>query len=933
MKPRRSKFVMLAVSVALAGGLQSASAGEIAGRVTDASTGRPLPSATVRIPDLNLTTRADRSGNFRLNGVPPGSYTVEVDNVGFQRSTQTVAVSDGAPAALAVAMSASGLEEVVVSGTRLAQKTALQDKKESRVIKDSVTADDAGKLPDQNAAETLVRVSGVSVTTDQGEGRYVTIRGIDASLNNVTIDNQIIGSPEGDTRRVALDTVPANLLAKLEVIKSVTPDLDGNAIGGTINILTPSAFDDPDGRFISGNVDVGYYELGGDVPWGASVAWGQLFSDDHFGVVLSASYSDRQYNTQNLQGGDPWEEEGDYLVPDEMVLRDYDIQRERLGFVANFDYRPDDDTKLYWRNIYNRYADTETQPEITYDYRNGDLIDQTPTSGTFTEGEGNRANSQRYEIQTIFSSSIGGEREFGDWTASGSYTYGFTEQDTPYDNYYEFELDDEIPMSYDTSGRFWIVEAGPEFQDSDAFEFGEAARGGQDIKEDINVFQLDLRRDGQLMDNPGYLKFGAKYVTRDLRSDQDMTVYGGWEGDDDYLLSQVAARGNQRFFADVKKGYTFGPYPSYKAAERFFKDNRALFEVDEADTVAESYGADYTVDENVLAGYLMGSVDIGSVTVIAGLRAEQTDIRFTAYDLEFVDGDIADPPPKTRGKNDYTNWLPGLQARWAIDDDLIFRAAWTNTIGRPSPEQNVPYRVFDIETVGVDVYEAEIEAGNPDLKALESANYDLALEWYLQPAGVLSAGAFYKDIKNPIFERFAELEDVDFEGRFYEELFIVQPQNAKSGYILGLELNYQQQFSMLPGLWSGLGLGLSYTWTDSEAKIFDRSKEVPFFLQSEDVANLSLYYEVKGLEMRIAYAYRSAYLDAVGESAEQDLYVDDHGQLDFKASYEFTDHFSGYLQFQNLTGEPLQFYSGSGNRLAEYEYYSWNMLAGVSMKF
>ena len=129
MKPRRSKFVMLAVSVALAGGLQSASAGEIAGRVTDASTGRPLPSATVRIPDLNLTTRADRSGNFRLNGVPPGSYTVEVDNVGFQRSTQTVAVSDGAPAALAVAMSASGLEEVVVSGTRLAQKTALQDKK------------------------------------------------------------------------------------------------------------------------------------------------------------------------------------------------------------------------------------------------------------------------------------------------------------------------------------------------------------------------------------------------------------------------------------------------------------------------------------------------------------------------------------------------------------------------------------------------------------------------------------------------------------------------------------------------------------------------------------------------------------------------------------------------------------------------------------
>jgi len=933
MRHRRSNGIASAVAAVLAMAALPALAGEIQGRVTDASTGRPLPSATVRIPDLNLSTRADRSGNFRLTGVPPGSYTIQIDNVGFQRSSETVSVGDGAPAAVAVAMTSSALEEVVVSGTRLAQVTALQDKKESRVIKESVTADDAGKLPDQNAGETLVRVSGVSVTTDQGEGRYVTIRGIDASLNNVTIDGQVIGSPEGDTRRVALDTVPANLLSKLEVIKSVTPDLDANAIGGTINLVTPSAFDDPDGRFVSANVDLGYYDLGGDVPWGAAVAWGQLFSDDHFGVVLSASYSDRQFNTQNLQGGDPWEEEGDYLVPDEMVLRDYDIQRERLGFVANFDYRPDDDARYYWRNIYNRYSDTELQPEITYDYRNGDLIDQTPTSGTFTEGEGNRANSQRYEIQTIFSSSLGGEKKFDDWTVSGSYTYGFTEQDTPYDNYYEFQLDDEIPMSYNTAGKFWIVEAGPEFQDADAFEFGEAARGGQDIKEDINVVQFDLRRNGNLMDNPGYLKFGAKYATRDLTSDQDMTVYGGWEGDDDFLLSQVAANGNQQFFRDVKGGYVFGPYPGYKASERFFKQNRDLFEVDEADTVAESYGADYTVDENVLAGYLMGSVDIGDLTVIAGIRAEQTDIRFTAYDLEFVDGDIVDPPPKTRGKNDYTNWLPGITARWAIEEDLILRAAWTNTIGRPSPEQNAPYRIFEIDTVGVDVYEAEIEAGNPDLKALESANYDLALEWYLQPAGLLSGGLFYKDIQNPIFERFLELEDVDFEGRFYEELFIVQPQNAKSGYIFGVELNYQQQFSMLPGLWSGLGVALSYTWTDSEAKIFDRSKEVPLFLQSEDVANLALYYEIKGLEVRIAYAYRSSYLDAVGESAEQDLYVDDHGQLDFKASYEFTNNMSGYIQFQNLTGEPLQFYSGSPSRLAEYEYYSWNMLAGVSMKF
>ena len=188
------------------------------------------------------------------------------------------------------------------------------------------------------------------MTTDQGEGRYVTIRGIDAALSNVTIDGQIIGSPEGDTRRVALDTVPADILSKLEVIKSATPDLDGNAIGGTINLITPSVFDDPDGSFFSATGDYGYYDLGGQNPWGGSVGWGNIFNE-RFGIVLSGSYSDREFNSHNVQGGDPWVEEGDFLVPDEFTMRDYLIRRVRKGFVANLEFRPNDDVKFHWRNL------------------------------------------------------------------------------------------------------------------------------------------------------------------------------------------------------------------------------------------------------------------------------------------------------------------------------------------------------------------------------------------------------------------------------------------------------------------------------------------------------------------------------------------------------------------------------------------------------
>lgn len=940
----RHRFPPLLAAVAaalLAAVAGRALAGEVAGRITDAATGRALPNATVRIPELNRATRADRSGDYRFSDLPAGDYTVVAEYVGFGDASGKVAVQASGASSLPIALAGvavgTGIEEVTVTRYRLAQATALQDKKSAKVIKESITADDAGKLPDQNAGDTLARVTGVAVTTDQGEGRYVTIRGIDAALSNVTIDGQTIGSPEGDTRRVAMDTIPANILSKLEVIKSVTPDLDGNAIGGTVNLVTPSAFDDPDGRSFSATADYGYSDLGEQHPWGASAAWSGVFADDRLGVVLSASYSDRKFNSENVQGGDPWTDDGGdypYLIPDEQNIRDYLIRRVRKGFVANFEFRPNDTTRLHWRNIVNRYEDTELQPEVTYDYRNGDLENVTPTSGLFTEGEGKRENSERFEIQKILSSTIGGEFEIGRWTLALAATYGKTEQDTPYDNDYVFEADDVFPMTYDISDYYWHVDAPADFYDASLYEFDEAKRGHQLIEEKLKVGQIDLRRDIEWGDgHDGFIKGGAKYISRRNSSDQDMIVYDGFDGDDDFLLSQVAAAGNRSFYRDVRPYYTFGPYPDYRLAERFFRDNAGDFEVSAEDTVIESYGVDYSVKEDVTAGYLMASLDVGNATFVGGVRVERTETDFSAYDVQIVDGDAQDPPPQVTGTKNYTNWLPGLQMTWSIRDDLIARAAWTNTIGRPSYEQNVPFRIFEIEEDDPDVFEGAIEMGNPELDALESANYDLALEWYLRPTGILSGGLFYKDIDHPIFTRLQTLEDVTFEGRFYSELETEQAQNASNGNIFGIEFSYQQQFSMLPGFLRGLGVSVGYTWTDSEADAPGRSAKVPFFMQSEHVANAALFYEMAGLELRLGYAYRSEYLYALGDAVAEDLYIDRHGQLDFKASYDFTKQVGAFFQVNNITNEPLRYVSGTRARLAENEFYSWSMMAGVSVKF
>ena len=942
----RHQYALLSAAIAAALSLPVASAwaGDLTGRITETGSGRALPNATVRVPQIGRSVVADRSGAYRMDGLPAGSYAVEVDYVGLPSAKGQVTVPESGAAEQNFTLGSTpetlGVEEITVTGYRLAQITALQDKKASQTIKESVTADDAGKLPDQNAGETLARVVGVAVTTDQGEGRYVTIRGIDAALSNVTIDGQIIGSPEGDTRRVALDTVPANILSKLEVIKSATPDLDGNAIGGTINLITPSVFDDPDGRFFSASADYGYYDLGGQNPWGGSVGWGNIFNE-RFGILLSASYSDREFNSHNVQGGDPWEFEPDdevgFLVPSELTMRDYLIRRVRKGFVANLEFRPNDDVKLHWRNLYNRYEDTEQQPEVTLDYRNGDLENQTPTSGTFTEGEGSRINTQRFEIQSILSSTLGGDVTIGEWNLAGSVTYGKTKQDTPYDIAYAFETADAMPMSYDTSNYFWRVDAGPEFDDPDNFEFSEAARGGQLIEEDLRIGQLDFKRNFQWGARDGFVKFGAKHISRESTSDQDMVVYDGFDGD--YLLSDVSRAGDPDFYRSERSYYTFGPYPDYDRADQFFRANESSFEISDADTIAESFGVDYRVKETVTAGYLMGQLQVGTATFIGGVRVEQTDTDFDAFDIEFVDGDAPNPPPGVTGSKKYTNVLPDLLMTWAIQEDLLLRAAWTNTIGRPSYEQNVPFRIFEIEEDDEDVFEGAIEAGNSDLDPLEAMNYDLALEWYLQPAGLLSAGVFFKDIDNPIFNRIQTLEEVDFEGRFYSELEIQQFQNASSGEIVGVELGFQQQFTALPGLLRGLGISLSYTWTDSEAELFDspdgteRTGKVPFFLQSEHIGNVAVFYEISGLELRLAYAYRSEYLDAIGDTPAQDLYVDEHGQLDFKASYQFTEQASAFIQWQNINDEPLRFFSGDRSRLAENEIYSWNMLAGMTFKF
>lgn len=285
-----------------------APAATVTGRVRDAGTSSYLLGATVNLRELSRDTTTGPDGSFVFNDVPAGTYTLTAGFLGYADKSEALSVTAGGarPVEFALASEITKLGAFVVEGNREGQARALQQKRTENMIMDAVAADAVGKFPDGNAAEALRRVPGVSLEIDQSEGRFVVIRGIDASLNNVTLNGQQVGSPAEQGRRgMSMDSVPADLISRLEVIKAVTPDRDHNAIGGTVNIVTQSAFDRAE-SFAFGSFSAGYNDFSGEWGWrAASATFGRVLDAKRtLGIVAGVSYSRREYASQTSDAVD-----------------------------------------------------------------------------------------------------------------------------------------------------------------------------------------------------------------------------------------------------------------------------------------------------------------------------------------------------------------------------------------------------------------------------------------------------------------------------------------------------------------------------------------------------------------------------------------------------------------------------------------------------
>ncbi|ALJ13700.1 TonB-dependent receptor [Sphingopyxis macrogoltabida] len=826
------------------------------------------------------------------------------------------------PVAGAWAQDTAGDDDtIVVSGRRAADRAALETKRNTDTQVDEVRADDVGRLPDQNVAETLRRLPGLSVANDQGEGRYLTVRGVSPDLLNVTLNGQTAAAPEPDSRQVKLDDIPSALIGAITVSKTLTPDMDANAIAGAANIETVSAFDRP-GTFGSLRGAYGKYDLNGKHPYELDASIGTRFGPDRqFGVVLAVNYSNREFEAENVQSGGSWEEVNGQFIPLEQTIRDYHTRRQRYGAVANFDWRPTDAVKTYARFLYSKYKDKESRPGFTIELDEDEITNQTAAGGDFAEADVARALRSRQEDSDTLTGSLGGEFDLGpSWLRiEGSYTRA--NKRDPHRDEISFE-GEGVSGSYDLSDGIPIFRPDASAFDPSIYEFDETSYENRRAREDLYQFRADFRTPIAIGDDSS-IKVGAKYTSRRKTNNIEASVYDGYDGD--FTLDQVEGGSIGSIF---KGRYPFGVIISRPSADDFFDSNFDDFELDEEGTVGDSLAGDYLIREKIFAAYAMATLKIGQITAIPGVRMEKTKSNYAAKAvLDSSTVDDLDKDYDSFGSQSYTDWFPGLNLRWDATQSLVFRAAVTRAIGRPNYEQLAP-------TTIVNTGDNEVEQGNPGLRPLTSTNYDLAGEFYIGRKGIISVAGFYKTIENPIYSA-TTVQSGTFAGQDLIDAQVTMPVNADSAFVKGVEINAQTELSFLPSPLDGFSLGGSITFVKSRAKgIPGRGDErLPLASQSNRVASAFLSYEKGGLSARIAYTYRSAYLLEPGEDRDTDLYVGAFNQWDARIGYDIVKHVTIFLEGSNLNDEPYRVFQGIPSRIDEVERYGYSVKTGVQFKF
>lgn len=886
------------------------------GRILDTEN-NPLPGALVCLDDNQRTAITDIDGFYSFSHLTRGTHNLKVSYVGFESSTKNVNVDDNEVTENIVMTDASmNLNEVVVSGVFSGQQKAINTQKSNLNITNVLSADQIGKFPDSNIGDALKRISGINVQYDQGEARFGQVRGTPAEFSSVTINGSRIPSAEGDIRNVQLDLIPSDMIQTIEVNKTLMPDQDGDAIGGSINLVTKNS---PQRFTLNAVVGTGYNWISNKAQLNFGLTVGNRFLNDKLGVMASASYNNSlagSYNTEFI-----WEKDDDDKVyVSDYQIRQYYVNRERQSYSLSLDYKFNDFNKIWFKGIYNNRNDWENRYRTTLKDINTKGVADVRVQ---TKGGSNAEDNARLERQRTMDFTMGGENLLGPIEMDWKLGYARATEERPNERYIDYRLKKQ-QFTFDLSNPrepYATPEDGSTMLLDDSFSLKEITQQQEDIVErDIKAaLNFDTR-----LNHRSKLKFGFKFVNK--TKDKEIDYYEYTPFDKKALNADAWAHTANQTKAD------FMPSAKYQAGTFVTKEYLGSLNLDDAaqfekEQIPEELAGNYSARENVSSAYVRLSTRLAdNIDFMGGLRVENTDLKYTGRVFDEEENTISKTDPAT---SSYVNFLPSLIVKMTFAQDFILRAGYNQSLSRPKYSAIVP-------GMNIKRSDNEIVIGNPDLKATTSHNVDITAEYYWKTIGLVSAGVFYKRIEGFV------VDEVVFNREYAGNVWtkFTQPKNGGNANIFGAEVAYQRDFSFLSPSLKCVGLYGTYTYTRSRVTDFNfegREDEKGLSLPGspEHTANLSLYFEKCGISARLSYNYASAFIDEMGAEKFYDRYYDAVNYMDFNISYTFgkKTKFTLFADCTNILNQPLRYYQGTEARTMQAEYYGVKLNGGFKINF